>query len=110
MQAHKPVPIASHAPKFESDFAPGKHYDPDVERSANAKLKSQYKKERKGAIRELRKDNRFLADHKAREQKDKDDAYNAKMRKVEGSLQSERAEEKGMQREKEREKRRAGRG
>lgn len=109
MQSHKPVPIASHAPKFESDFAPGRHYDPDVERGANAKLKAQYKKERKGAIRELRKDNRFLADHKAQEQQAKDAAYNAKMRKVEGSLQSERAEEKGMEREKDRQKRRAGR-
>ncbi|WRT67141.1 uncharacterized protein IL334_004107 [Kwoniella shivajii] len=110
LQAHKPIPIASHAPKFEENFAPGKHYDPDVERNATAKLKALYKKERKGAIRELRKDNKFLAGEKAREQAEKDKDYNSKMKKVEGSLNVERAEEKEMQREKQREKRRAGRG
>nr|XP_019002599.1 nucleolar protein 14 [Kwoniella mangroviensis CBS 8507]OCF66060.1 nucleolar protein 14 [Kwoniella mangroviensis CBS 8507] len=110
LQAHKPIPIASHAPKFEENFAPGKHYDPDVERNASAKLKALYKKERKGAIRELRKDNRFLAGEKAREQAEKDRDYNSRMKKVEGSINVERAEEKAMQREKQKEKRRAGRG
>lgn len=109
LQDHKPIPIASYAPKFEDDFAPGKHYDPDVERNAAAKLKAEYKKERKGAIRELRKDNRFLAGEKAREQAAKDEEYNARMRKAVGSLNVERAEEKEMEREKKREKRRAGR-
>jgi nucleolar protein 14 len=108
LQDHKPIPIASYAPKFESDFAPGRHYDPDVERNAAAKLRAEYKKERKGAIRELRKDNRFLASERAREQAAKDDEYNAKMRKVHGSLNAERAEEKEMEREKKREKRRRG--
>lgn len=98
MQAHKPIPIASYAPKFEDNFAPGKHYDPDTERNSAAKLKSLYKKERKGAIRELRKDNRFLAGEKAREQSEKDRSYTAKMRRVEGEINMERAEEKAMQR------------
>ncbi|WWC61126.1 uncharacterized protein I303_103705 [Kwoniella dejecticola CBS 10117] len=110
LQAHKPIPIASYAPKFEENFAPDKRYDPDVERNASAKLKALYKKERKGAIRELRKDNRFLAGEKAREQAEKDREYNSRMKKVEGSLNVERAEEKEMEREKQREKRRAGRG
>lgn len=108
LQNHKPIPIASYAPKFEDDFAPGKHYDPDVERNATSKLRAQYKKERKGAIRELRKDNRFLASERAREQEAKDAEYNARMRKVAGTLNSERAEEKEMEREKKREKRRRG--
>lgn len=108
LQDHKPVPIATYAPKFEADFAPGKHYDPDVERNAVAKLKAQYKKEKKGAIRELRKDNRFLAGEKAREQAAKDAEYNAKMRKAVGGLNDERAEEKLMEKEKKREKRRRG--
>lgn len=108
LQDHKPVPIATYAPKFEADFAPGKHYDPDVERNAVAKLKAQYKKEKKGAMRELRKDNRFLAAEKAREQAAKDAEYNAKMRKAVGGLNDERAEEKQMEKEKKREKRRRG--
>ncbi|WWC90039.1 uncharacterized protein L201_004969 [Kwoniella dendrophila CBS 6074] len=110
LQSHKPIPIASHAPKFEENFTPGKHYDPDVERNQSAKLKSLYKKERKGAIRELRKDNKFLAGERAKEQAEKDKSYNSRMKKVEGSLNVERAEEKAMQREKQKEKKRAGRG
>lgn len=98
LQSHKPIPIASYAPRFEENFAPGKHYDPDTERNASAKLKALYKKERKGAIRELRKDNRFLAGEKAREQGEKDKEYNARMRKAEGSITVERAEEKAMER------------
>jgi nucleolar protein 14 len=108
LQDHKPIPIASYAPKFEDDFAPGKHYDPDAERNAASKLRAQYKKERKGAIRELRKDNRFLAGERARAQETKDAEYNAKMRKIVGSLNTERAEEKQMEREKKHEKRRRG--
>jgi nucleolar protein 14 len=110
LQSHKPIPIASYAPRFEDDFAPGRHYDPDAERNASQKVKALYKKEKKGAIRELRKDNRFLAGEKAKEQAEKDKNYTAKMRRVEGEINLERAEEKEMQREKTREKRRAGRG
>ena len=98
LQAHKPIPIASYAPRFEDDFAPGRHYDPDVERNSSKKVRALYKKERSGAIRELRKDNRFLAGEKAKEQAEKDRAYNAKMRRVEGEITTERAEEKEMQR------------
>ena len=98
LQAHKPIPIKTFAPRFEEDFAPGHHYDPDAERNASQKLKAMYKKERKGAIRELRKDNKFLAGEKAKEQADKDREYNAKMRRAEGEINMERAEEKEMQR------------
>lgn len=108
MQAHKPIPIATYMPKFVENYSVSKRYDPDAERNATNKLKAMYKKERKGAIRELRKDNRFLAGEKAREQAATDAAYNAKMRRIEGDITSERAEEKQMQREKGREKRRAG--
>ena len=109
MQAHKPIPIATYMPKFVENYSISKRYDPDAERNATNKLKAMYKKERKGAIRELRKDNKFLAGEKAREQAVTDAAYNAKMRRIEGDITSERAEEKQMQREKGREKRRAGR-
>ncbi|WVQ78276.1 hypothetical protein IAT38_000361 [Cryptococcus sp. DSM 104549] len=109
LQAHKPIPIASFAPRFEENFAPDRHYDPDVERNATQKLKALYKKEKKGAMRELRKDNKFLAGERAKEQREKDAAYSAKMRKVEGSVHEERAEEKQMEKEKQREKKRRGR-
>ncbi|KAJ3009547.1 hypothetical protein NUW54_g2746 [Trametes sanguinea] len=74
-----------------------------------AKLRAQYKQERKGAIRELRKDARFLAAEQQKKQKEKDREYNERMKRVFSSLESERAEEKAMEREKMKDKRRAGR-
>lgn len=83
--------------------------DPDDERAAASKLRYQYKQERKGAIRELRKDARFLSAVQHQKQQSKDKAYADRMNKVFSTLQSERAEQKQMEREKNREKRRAGR-
>ncbi|KAK0499598.1 nucleolar protein 14 [Armillaria luteobubalina] len=101
LQAHKPIPIPTYIPKFETSSSSYlRHQDPDHERNEAAKLRNQYKKERKGAIRELRKDAKFLAGVQQQKQKDKDRAYNENMR---------RAEEKSMEREKAKEKRRAGR-
>ena len=80
LQSHKPIPIASYAPKFEAGFAPGRHFDPDAERNEQAKLKALHRKERKGAIRELRKDNRFLAGERAKMRDQSDDAYKKKVR------------------------------
>ncbi len=72
-------------------------------------MRAQFKQERKGAIRELRKDARFLANVEQKKQIEKDRAYNERMKRVVGSIESERAEERKMEREKSREKRRAGR-
>ncbi|KAL7413127.1 nucleolar protein 14 [Mrakia frigida] len=109
LQAHKPIPIPSYVPKFEgSSYSHTKRYDPDAERNAASKLKSQYKQERKGAIRELRKDARFLAGERNRVRDEKDVAYETKMRHVKGAITVERAEEKQMEREKARDKKRAG--
>ncbi|KAI0375922.1 Nop14-like protein [Pilatotrama ljubarskyi] len=110
LQSHKPIPIPTYVPKFEhttSNYL--RNRDPDHERNEAAKLRAQYKQERKGAIRELRKDARFLASEQQRKQKEKDREYNERMKRVFSSLESERAEEKAMEREKMKEKRRAGR-
>jgi nucleolar protein 14 len=72
-------------------------------------LRYQYKQERKGAIRELRKDSRFLASVEQKKQLDKDRTYKDSMKKVFGSIEGERAEQKAMEREKFREKKRSGR-
>lgn len=110
LQAHKAIPIPSYVPKFDATTSSYlKHQDPDRERNEAAKLRNEYKKERKGAIRELRKDARFLAGVEQAKQKEKDRSYNDRMKRVFGSLESERAEEKAMDREKEKEKKRAGR-
>ena len=108
LQAHKPIPIASYAPKFESAFTPGRKFDPDAERNEQAKLKALHKKERKGAIRELRKDARFIAQERSKLRDEKDEAYSKKIKSIKAGLQDERGEEKKHQRAVKLEKKRRG--
>ncbi|KAF6761973.1 nucleolar protein 14 [Ephemerocybe angulata] len=109
LQAHKPIPIATYVPKFESSSSNFiRSRDPDFEKNEAAKLKNQYKQERKGAIRELRKDTRFLASVEHQKQVQKDKAYYDTMKKAFTSIEGERAEQKQMEKEKARDKRRKG--
>ena len=110
LQAHKPIPIPSYAPKFEttnSNYLRKK--DPNHERNETAKLRYQLKQEKKGVVRELRKDARFLASVEQKRQLEKDRDYNERLKRAFTSIESERAEQKAMEREKAREKRRSGR-
>ncbi|KAF5371229.1 hypothetical protein D9758_004151 [Tetrapyrgos nigripes] len=110
LQSHKPIPIPSYIPKFETTSSSYlRAQDPDRERNEEVKLKREYKKEKKSAIRELRKDARFLAGVEQAKQKEKDRAYSESLKKVFGSIEGERAEQKAMEREKMKEKKRAGR-
>jgi nucleolar protein 14 len=109
LQAHKPIPIPTYIPKFETSSSSYlRRQDPDHEKNEASKLRSQYKQERKGAIRELRKDARFLAVVEQKKEIEKDRAYNERMRRAFGSIEGERAEQKAMEREKAKDKRRAG--
>ncbi|KAF4555881.1 Nop14-like protein [Elsinoe fawcettii] len=102
---HRPLPIRTSIPKFEENFMPGKHYDPDKERSDAAKLRKEYKRERKGALRELRKDANFIAREQLREKKEKDAAYDKKFRRLVAEINSEEGRE-GNQYARDKEKRR----
>ena len=75
-------------------FSIDKHYDPDKERAKINKLKSQYKKERKGAIRELRKDGQFIARQHIYEIKEKDFTYKRKINSIMDILENEQSEKK----------------
>lgn len=86
---HRPLAIKTYVPKFEDDFDPNKHYDPDRERADLAKLRAEHKKERKGAMRELRKDANFLAREKLRLKKEKDAAYEKKYNRLVAEIQGE---------------------
>jgi nucleolar protein 14 len=90
---HRPIPIKSLIPKFEENFNPDRHYDPDRERADGARLRKEYKREKKGAVRELRKDASFLAREKLREKKEKDKAYEEKYRRLVASIQGEEGRE-----------------
>lgn len=80
LQHHKPIPLATYLPKFDEGFNPNRRFDPDSERAAASKLRALYKKEKKGAVRELRNDNKFLAVESAKRRAEEDQQYQRKVR------------------------------
>lgn len=112
LQAHRAIPLASHVPKFDQGFDPtrkgGKTFDPDAQRAEQAKLRALVKKERKGAVRELRRDNEFLAEARRKAREEEDQRYAKSIDKIMGSFSAERGEEKAYLKEKQKIKRRAG--
>lgn len=91
---HRPLAIKTSIPKFEESYNPDKHYDPDRERAEASKLRAEYRRERKGALRELRKDANFIAREQLREKKEADKAYNAKFKRLVAEIQGEEGKEK----------------
>jgi len=89
MRMKKPVPIKQFNPRFEENFVHGKNYDPDRERAQRKKLERQIKQEAKGAARELRKDNYFLQEVKARERAVAEEERADKYRKAMAFLQEQ---------------------
>lgn len=90
---HRPLAIKTFIPKFEETYDPDKHYDPDKDRAELAKLQKEHKRERKGALRELRKDTRFMAREKLRIKVAKDEAYEKKYKRLVAEIQSEEGKE-----------------
>ena len=90
---HRPLAIKTSIPKFEESYNPDRHYDPDRDRSELNKLKAEHKRERKGAMRELRKDANFIAREGLREKKEKDAAYEKKFKRLVAEIQGEEGKE-----------------
>ncbi len=90
---HRALPIKTSIPKFEESFDPNKHYDPDKERADAIRLQKEYKREKKGALRELRKDASFIARERLREKKEKDRAYEVKYNRLVAEIQGEEGRE-----------------
>ena len=105
LHTHRPLAIKSSYPQFTDNYNPTRHYDPDRSRAELAKLRAEHKKERKGAIRELRKDANFVAREQLREKKEKDEAYDKKFKRLVAEIQGEEGAE-AKEYERERRKRR----
>jgi len=71
-------------------------------------LRAQYRQEKKGAMRELRKDSWFLAAVVQERKEAQNRAYNERMKKVMGGLEGARAEQRPEEKAKAKEKKRAG--
>ncbi|KAJ2443971.1 nucleolar complex protein 14, partial [Coemansia sp. RSA 2424] len=70
------------------------HYDPDRSRNEITKLRRQVNKERRGAVRELRRDAQFVAGERLKEQREKDRSYADKMKKAWSVLEADQSEMK----------------
>ena len=90
---HRPLAIKTAIPRFEEEFNPDKHYDPNRERAESNRLKKEYKRERKGAIRELRKDSQFVAREQLREKRERDAEYEKKYKRLVADVQNEEGRE-----------------
>jgi len=102
---HRPLAIKSSLPAFIENYNPDRHYDPDRARAELSRLRAEHKRERKGAMRELRKDANFIAREQLREKKEKDAAYEMKFKRLVAEIQGEEGREaKEYEREKQRRK------
>ncbi|KAL4888706.1 nucleolar protein 14 [Aspergillus ambiguus] len=90
---HRPLAIKTAIPKFEESFNPDKHYDPNRERAEANRLKTELKRERKGAMRELRKDANFIAREQLREKRERDAEYEKKYKRLVAEVQNEEGRE-----------------
>lgn len=70
-------------------FIKGRDYDPNRERAEKRKLKKLLKEEAKGAIRELRKDNYFLSEVKAKDKAIVEEERAEKYRKAKAFLEEQ---------------------
>ncbi|KAK5131302.1 hypothetical protein LTR08_001141 [Meristemomyces frigidus] len=91
---HKAQPIRTSIPKFEEGFNPDKHYDPDKERSESRKLRKEVQREKKGAVRELRKDGNFIAREQLGRKRTEDAEYEKKQRRLVAEIQGEAGAER----------------
>ncbi|RKP04209.1 hypothetical protein CXG81DRAFT_16347 [Caulochytrium protostelioides] len=94
----KPVAIASWLPAFHEHYSLDKHYDQNRERAQAQKLQRELKQEKRGAVRELRKDGQFLARVKLQEEKAAGVEYKKKMDKIVGQLAAQEGAMRGFER------------
>ena len=85
--------IKTYNPMYEEDgYQKGRDYDPNRERAEARKLKKQLKQESRGAMRELRKDNRFMADARSKEQAEAADERGARQKDLLSFLEKQEAD------------------
>jgi len=93
LHARKAEAIKAYNPSFEEEgFVKGRDYDVDRTRSEARRLKKQVAREAKGAARELRKDNRFLAEERARQQAAASSEREAKYKSALSFLEAQEAD------------------
>ncbi|KAJ3163353.1 nucleolar complex protein 14 [Irineochytrium annulatum] len=97
LQKRKAVAIPTYAPKFQENYSLDRRYDQNRERAQEKKLKAEYKKEFKGATRELRKDGKFIARKRLEEKIVATAQYHKRMKQIVGSLGEQEGEMRNLE-------------
>ncbi|XP_077594125.1 nucleolar protein 14 isoform X2 [Stigmatopora nigra] len=94
----KPVPLKLYTPKIVEVLEYGKKLGVTKEEKEDHRLRHKYKKEFKGALREIRKDTRFLASEKLKDTMSRDAERKKKVKELFGSLATQEGEWKALKR------------
>eukprot|EP00005_Dracoamoeba_jomungandri_P000878 CAMPEP_0174251872 /NCGR_PEP_ID=MMETSP0439-20130205/1563_1 /TAXON_ID=0 /ORGANISM="Stereomyxa ramosa, Strain Chinc5" /LENGTH=807 /DNA_ID=CAMNT_0015332309 /DNA_START=23 /DNA_END=2442 /DNA_ORIENTATION=+ len=86
------IALKTYNPRFQERYKVGKDHDPDKERAEKKRLKRKYKEEMKGAMRELRKDNYFLQDQRAKKRAKKMEERDRKTQEIMAFLGNQEGE------------------
>ncbi|NXW48279.1 NOP14 protein, partial [Nyctiprogne leucopyga] len=96
----KPVPLKQYTPKIVKVLEFGRKQGGSKQEQERKQLIRKHKRELKGAIREIRKDNQFLARTQLSEVMERDSARKRKVKELLGSLATQEGEWKAMKRKK----------
>ncbi|NWH54190.1 NOP14 protein, partial [Fregata magnificens] len=96
----KPVPLKQYTPKIVKVLEFGRKQGGSKKEQERKQLIQKHKRELKGAIREIRKDNQFLARIQLSEIMERDSARKRKVKELLGSLATQEGEWKAMKRKK----------
>ncbi|XP_053333733.1 nucleolar protein 14 [Clarias gariepinus] len=96
----KPIPLKLFKPKVVEVLDYGKKRGNTKEEKERERLKHKYKKEFKGALREIRKDTRFLASTKLSDTLRRDAERKRKVKELYGSLATQEGEWKALKKRK----------
>ncbi|XP_042726645.1 nucleolar protein 14 [Lagopus leucura] len=96
----KPVPLKQYTPKIVKVLEFGRKQGGSKKEQERKRLIHKHKREFKGAVREIRKDNQFLARMQLSEIMERDSARKRKVKELLGSLATQEGEWKAMKRKK----------
>ncbi|NXM93198.1 NOP14 protein, partial [Sylvia borin] len=96
----KPVPLKQYTPKIVKVLEFGRKQAGSKKEQERKQLIQRHKRELKGAIREIRKDNQYLARMQLSEIMERDSARKRKVKELLGSLATQEGEWKAMKRKK----------
>ncbi|KAJ3111537.1 nucleolar complex protein 14 [Phlyctochytrium bullatum] len=93
----KKVAIETYAPKFDANYSLDRKQEFSKERVKVKKMQKEYKREFKGALRELRKDGKFIAKKRLEERIEEADRYKKRMNAIIGELANQEGAMRGME-------------